>query len=49
MATSTKQLDINTDKFIDVINKLADTDIVIKALNEYIPQSIKDTLKKIKK
>lgn len=49
MTTTTKQLDINTDKFIDTINKLADTDIKTKEdICNYLKLDIRDFMALIK-
>lgn len=49
MATTSKQLDINTDKFIDIINKLADTGIKTKEdICNYLKLDIKDFMALIK-
>lgn len=49
MTSATKQLDINTDKFIDTINKLADIDIKTKEdICTYLKLNIRDFMALIK-
>lgn len=49
MTTTTKQLDINTDKFIDIINELANTGIKTKEdICTYLNLNIRDFMTLIK-
>lgn len=49
MTTTTKQLDINTDKFIDTINKLADIGVKTKEdICTYLKLNIRDFMALIK-